>query len=318
MVIKEKTDPKRETNTPIDVNETTKPMRIVPRRNIGRWVSAAIGVLAAIGIVNFFVANPNWQWDIVGEYLFSPIVLQGLQLTLILTALSTVLGLFLGVITAYMRLSSNPTFRVVASLYIWFIRSIPQLVLILFIFFFAALVPTWSLGIPFGPELVSVQVNDIITRFSAALIGLGVYLGAYVGEILRGGVMAVQKGQIEAAQALGMTNWLLMRRIVSPQAIRVVIPAMANEMITMFKATSLVSVIGAAELLTTVQLIYARTFQTIPLLVVACIWYLVITSIAMAGQSQLEKRFGRGYTQYTRSKRPLLRRLTLKGHRGEA
>lgn len=275
--------------------EETNLMPIVARRRTGHWVSAGMGVVIAIMLLNFFISNPNWQWDVVAAYVFSPLVIQGLMLTLVLTLASTALGLLLGAITAFMRLSSNPTFRLAASLYIWFIRSIPQLVLILFIFFFAALVPTLSVGIPFGPEIFSLQVNDVITRFNAAVVGLGVYLGAYVGEILRGGIMAVPQGQFEAGKALGMTDALLMRRIISPQAIRVIIPAMANEMITMFKATSLVSVIGAAELLTTVQLIYARTFEVIPLLLVACLWYLLITSVAMAGQSRLERHFGRGY-----------------------
>jgi polar amino acid transport system permease protein len=186
--------------------------------------------------------------------------------------------------------------RVVASLYIWFVRAIPQLVLLLLIFFFGALVPTLTIGIG-EVTILSAETNDVIDRFGASVIGLGLYLGAYLGEIFRGGILAVPAGQFEAAKSLGMGNTLLMRRIVAPQAIRVIIPAAANEMITMFKATSLVSVIGAAELLTTVQLVYARTFQVIPLLMVACIWYLLITSVAMVGQMGLERRYGRGYSR---------------------
>jgi len=273
------------------------------RRHVGRWVTAIVAIVLLAMFANFIVTNPNWQWDIVGKYIFSPIILQGLFLTVLLTFVSTAIGMVLGGVTAFMRLSSNPTLRIAASLYIWFIRSIPALVLLLLIFFLGALLPRLSLGVPFGPELVSFRTNELITRFSAASVGLGLYLGAYSGEVIRGGVIAVPRGQFEAAQAVGMTNGLLMRRIVAPQAIRVIIPALANEMITMFKSTSLVTVIGFSELLTTAQLIYARTFEVIPLLMVACLWYLLITSIAMLGQWRLEERFGRGFT-HSRQRTP--------------
>lgn len=267
---------------------------IVKRPEYARWATALVALVLLYKLIEFLITNPNWQWDVVAKYIFSPLVLQGLWLTLLLTVVSTVIGLVLGGVTAYMRLSADPTLRAIASLYIWFVRAIPQLVLLLLIFFFGALVPILSLGIG-DVTFFSVETNDVIDRFGASVIGLGLYLGAYMGEIFRGGIMAVPTGQFEAARALGMNNTLLMRRIVSPQAIRVIIPAAANEMITMFKATSLVSVIGAAELLTTVQLIYARTFEVIPLLLVACLWYLLITSIAMVGQMGLERRYGRGY-----------------------
>lgn len=287
---------------------------IVPRFRLGRWISAAIALVLVARFVQFLITNPNWQWNVVGDYLFSSVVLRGLFLTVLLTVVSTALGLVLGGITAFMRLSSNPTLRIAASAYIWFVRSIPPLVLLLLIFFLGALAPTLSLGVPWGPSFISWQTNEVITRFTASVVGLGLYLGAYTGEILRGGILAVPRGQFEAAQALGMTDGLLMRRVVSPQAIRVIIPAMANEMITMFKATSLVSVIGATELLTTVQLVYARTFEIIPLLMVACLWYLLITSVAMLGQVKLEEKFGRGYTRSTAPRPSFARRvLTLRG-----
>lgn len=285
--------PRSTETTPPDIKTPLRP--IVARRRPGRWLAAAVGLVLLAMFTNFLVTNPNWQWDVVREYLFSPVVMRGLLLTLLLTVVSTAIGLVLGAVTAFMRLSSNPTLRIAAGLYIWFIRSIPPLVLLLLIFFLAALLPRISLGVPFGPEFVSFDTNQVITRFSAAVVGLGLYLGAYTGEIFRGGVIAVPRGQIEAAHALGMTDALLVRRVMAPQAVRVIIPALANEMITMFKATSLVTVIGAAELLTTVQLIYARTFETIPLLLVASLWYLLITSVAMLLQARLEQRFGRGF-----------------------
>lgn len=269
----------------------------VPRRRPGRWVNATVVTILMAMLLSFLLRSPNWRWDVVGEYIFSPIVFDGVLLTIGLTAASVVIGLMLGVLTAWMRLSGDPILRTLASAYIWLIRSMPPLVLLLFVFFLAALLPRISFGIPFGPEFVSIETNDLISRTTAAIIGLSVYLGAYSGETFRGGVSAVPRGQWEAARALGMTTPLFMRRIIAPQAIRVIIPPLANETITMFKATSLVTVIGAAELLTTVRLIYARTFQTIPLLMVAVLWYLFLVSLAMYGQRRLERKFSQGFGQ---------------------
>jgi polar amino acid transport system permease protein len=173
----------------------------------------------------------------------------------------------------------------------------PPLVMLLVVFFFGALVPTLSIGVPFGPSFGNVPANDVITRFSAAIIGLAIYLGAYSAEIFRGGVMALHSGQFEACRSLGLPPFRAYQKILGPQLVRVITPSLANEVITIFKSTSLVSVIGYSELLTTVQTIYARNFETIPLLTVAVIWYLVLTSGAMLGQSRLEKRFGRGFTR---------------------
>lgn len=269
--------------------------RRVTRPRISAIVSWVLGAIVALAIIDFLVTNPNWQWDVIWSYLFSQRILQGLWATIYLTICITVLGLAIGVLVAYCRLSDNTVLRVAASLYIWVIRATPPLVMLLFIFFFAALSPTLGLGIPFGPAFFEVDTNSVITRFSAAVGGLSLYLGGYAGEIYRGGIMAVSKGQYEASKALGMTRLQTMVKVVAPQAVRVIIPPLSNEVITIFKSTSLVVVIGYMELLTTVQQIYARNFQTIPLLVVACIWYLTLTSIAMVGQMQLEKRFGRGF-----------------------
>lgn len=169
--------------------------------------------------------------------------------------------------------------------------------MILFIFFAGALVPNFSIGIPFGPTFASVPANDVISQFSAAVVGLSLYLGAYSAEIFRGGVQSLAAGQLEACKALGLTPVTAYVKVLGPQLIRNITPALANEVITIFKSTSLVSVIGFAELLTTVQEIYAVTFQTVPLLTVAVIWYLVLTSLAMFGQSLLEQRFARGFTR---------------------
>lgn len=270
---------------------------IKPRVGIGRWISIVVAIYVGLALVRFFVFNDNWQWDVVRSYLFSKIVMEGLLRTIELTLLTTVLGLTLGVITACCRLSSLVVLRTFAVLYIWLMRAMPPLVMLLVVFFFGALVPTFSIGIPFGPSVGSVAANDVITRFSAAVIGLAIYLGAYSAETFRGGVLALHTGQFEACKAFGLPPILAYRKILGPQLIRVITPSLANEVITIFKSTSLVSVIGYAELLTTVQTIYARNFETIPLLTVAVIWYLVLTSIAMFGQSRLEKRFARGFNR---------------------
>ncbi|MEO3781461.1 amino acid ABC transporter permease [Micromonospora sp. B11E3] len=256
-----------------------------------------MAVYAALVLTRFFVFNENWQWDVVGSYLFSKVVMEGLRNTIYLTLCTTALGLVLGVITAWCRMSHLVVLRTAAVLYIWVMRAMPPLVMLLLVFFFGALVPTLSIGIPFGPTFASVPANDVITRFSAAVIGLSIYLGAYSAEIFRSGVMALHSGQFEACKALGLPPLAAYRRILGPQLIRVITPSMANEVITIFKSTALVSVIGYRELLTTVQVIYAKNFETIPLLTVAVIWYLVLTSVAMFGQSRLEKRFGRGFNR---------------------
>lgn len=272
-------------------------LQIRPRVGIAQWVSYAFAAYMILVLIQFFGFNENWRWDVVFSYLFSQVVMNGLLNTIYLTVLTTVLGLILGVITAWCRMSNLVVLRTFALGYIWIMRAMPPLVMLLVVFFFGALVPTLSIGIPFGPSIAEVPTNDVISRFSAAVIGLAIYLGAYSAEIFRGGVMALHSGQFEACKSLGIPPFRAYQKILGPQLIRVITPSMANEVITIFKSTSLVSVIGYAELLTTVQTIYARNFETIPLLMVAVIWYLVLTSIAMVGQSKLEKRFGRGFAR---------------------
>lgn len=272
-------------------------LAIRPRVGFGYWVSIALAVYLVLLLIHFFVFNDNWRWDVILSYLFSQVVMNGLLNTVYLTILTTALGLVLGVITAWCRMSNLVVLRTLAVLYIWVMRAMPPLVMLLVVFFFGALVPTLGIGIPFLPPIAEVQTNDVITRFSAAIIGLAIYLGAYTAEVFRGGVLALHSGQFEACKSLGIPPFRAYQKILGPQLIRVITPSLANEVITIFKSTSLVSVIGYTELLTTVQIIYSRNFETIPLLMVAVIWYLVLTSIAMFGQSRLEKRFGRGFSR---------------------
>jgi polar amino acid transport system permease protein len=218
-----------------------------------------------------------------------------LILTLELTVIAMVIGIALGVVLAVMRLSSNPMVSGVSWLYVWFVRGTPVLVQLLFWSFISALYPHVSLGVPFGgPEILGGSANTVITPIVAAILGLGLNEGAYMAEIVRAGILSVDEGQEEAAQALGMTRLQTLRRIVLPQAMRVIIPPTGNETISMLKTTSLVSVIAVTDLLYAVQLIYSQSFQQIPLLIVACIWYLVFTTLLSIGQYFIERHYGRG------------------------
>ena len=266
----------------------------VPVRHPGRWV--AVAVLAVLGamFVNTVLTNDGFRWPIVGRYLFADPVLNGLRNTLILTALSMIVGIVGGIALAVMRLSPNWVLSSVAAVYIWLFRGTPLIAQLLFWNFLAALYPMLSLGIPFGPGLVYFDTNQLINQFTACLLGLGLNEAAYMAEIVRGGLVSVDQGQTEAAGALGMSRSQTLRRIVLPQAMRVIIPPTGNETISMLKTTSLVVVIGYFELLTSVQRIYSTNFQTIPLLIVAAAWYLALTSVLSIGQGYIERYYGRG------------------------
>jgi polar amino acid transport system permease protein len=269
-------------------------IKAVPVRHPGRWVAAA-GVLVLVAmLVNTLVTNPRFEWDVIGRYFLSSRVLDGLALTLLLTVVAMAIGIVLGVILAVMRLSVNPLLSSASWVYIWFFRGTPVLVQLLFWFNLAFLYPQVSLGIPFGPSFVHGNANDFITALFAAILGLGLNEGAYMAEIVRAGILSVEHGQVEASQALGMTRSQTMRRIILPQAMRVIIPPTGNETISMLKTSSLASVITVTELLYTVQLIYAVNFKTIPLLIVASIWYLILTSVLTVGQYYIERHYARG------------------------
>jgi polar amino acid transport system permease protein len=272
-----------------------RPLQAVPVRHPGRWVAVAVIAVLIAMLVHSFLTNPNFQWDVVGQYLFSDPVLRGLRNTLILTVLSMAIGIIGGVLLAVMRLSPNPVLAGAAAVYIWLFRGTPLITQLIFWNFLAALYPRLGLGIPFGPTFVSVDTNTVISVFTAALLGLGLNEAAYMAEIVRGGIQSVDPGQSEAAGALGLSRTQTLRRIVLPQAMRVIVPPTGNETISMLKTTSLVVVIAYFELTVAVQTIYSRTFQTIPLLIVAALWYLALTSVLSIGQMFIERRFGRGF-----------------------
>jgi polar amino acid transport system permease protein len=266
----------------------------VPVRRPGRWVAAAIVLVVAVAIVRSVATNPNFQWGVVGEYLFDARILSGLRVTIELTAIAMAIGIVLGVLLAIMRLSPNRLVSSASSFYIWFFRGTPVLVQLLFWYNIAALYPKVGLGIPFGPSFIHADANALIKPFTAAILGLGLNEGAYMAEIVRAGIISVDPGQADAAQSLGMTRLQTMRRIVLPQAMRVIIPPTGNETISMLKTSSLASVIVVTELLYASQLIYSVNFKTIPLLIAASCWYIVCTSALYVGQYYLERYYGRG------------------------
>lgn len=266
----------------------------VPNRHYGRMASAAIVLWVGLGLLVSAIGNPNFQWDVVADYFTSSSILSGLWMTLKLTVVSMAIGVTLGLILALMRISGNSVLASVGWLYIWFFRGTPLLVQIIFWFNLAALYPVIGLGVPLGPSFIELNATQLITPFTAAVFALGLNEAAYMAEIVRAGLQSVDEGQNDAGLALGMRRRKVMRVVVIPQAMRVIIPPTGNQTIGMLKFTSLVSVIALPELLYSAQLIYSRTFETIPLLMVACIWYLIVTSILTVGQYYLERHYAKG------------------------
>ncbi|HHT40108.1 MAG TPA: amino acid ABC transporter permease [Actinomyces sp.] len=270
--------------------------RPVPRP--GRWVSAAVVAVIAAMVINSLLTNPNFQWPVVWDWLFSNTIMTGVAYTLLLTVMAMAIGTVLAITMAIMRQSPNPILRGVSWFYIWFFRGTPIYTQLIFWSLLPTLYPQLSLGIPFGPEFVKFTTAEYFTPFWMAIVGLSLNEGAYLAEIIRSGLNAVDKGQWEAATALGMNRGKILRRIVLPQTMRVIIPPIGNETISMLKTTSLVAAIPF-----TLELTWAardkgiQLFAPVPLLIAAAIWYLVITSILMIGQMYLERYFGKGFNQ---------------------
>ncbi|MEW2511534.1 amino acid ABC transporter permease [Streptomyces sp. NPDC046870] len=267
-----------------DTPEPADVPRIVPQRRYGQW-AAAVVVLALLGFaVDSVVRNKAFQWDVVGDYFTSDSVLRGLWLTLWLTAVVMVLGFALGTLLAAFRLSANPVLRAVSWGYVWLFRSIPILVQLLLWFNIGALYP----------RVFGVRTVDLLSPVAVAIIGLTLHEAAYAAEVVRGGILSVDRGQIEAAQALGLSRWRRWRRIVLPQAMRAIVPPAGNMLIGTLKGTSIVSVIAVNDLLFSAQLIYHRTYQVIPLLMVATLWYALVTTLLGIAQTFVEKHYARG------------------------
>ena len=275
------------------------PLRDVARAHpalpVARVVLWAVVLVLVADFVLLVAGNENFGWPVVFNYLFDPIVLQGLSVTLMLTVVAMTLGVALGLPIAIARMSDDRLASGLAWIFVWFFRGTPLLVQLILWYNLSTLFPQISISIPFGPTLASWETNDIITPLTAAILGLALNEAAYMAEIIRAGLLSVDRGQIETAESFGMGRGRTLRRVVLPQAMRAIVPPTGNQLISMIKGTSLVSVIAMADLLYSVQSIYNRTFEVIPLLLVAVIWYLAITSVLNLIQDRIERYYGRGH-----------------------
>lgn len=301
------------TNQPADGDGLNIPNRInaLPVRRPGPIVAGVIVALLAAMLAQGVVTNERFEWPVVWKYLFNENVLEGIRYTLELTVIAMLVAIILAIVLAIMRKSINPVLRGVSWFFIWFFRGTPVYTQLIFWGLFPVLVPRLGLGIPFtSVEFWSIDSSDVITAFNAAWIGLALNEAAYLSEIVRAGLEAVDPGQAEAAKALGMKRSLIMRRIILPQAMRIIIPPTGNETIGMLKTTSLVTAVPfTLELQFATNAIANRIYKPVPLLLVACFWYLLITSILMVIQSRIEKHFGKGFDARptgTRGKQPPL------------
>lgn len=277
----------------------------------GRALSWLIAIAIAVKALWAMARNPNFQWDVVTHYLNETSILHGLGTTLSLTAVSMVLGCAIGLALAIARISDNALARSVSGLYVWFFRGTPLLVQLIFWYNMSTLFPQVGFTLPWETVGHMWNTNDLITPLTAAIAGLALNEAAYMAEIIRAGLSSVDPKQMETAQAFGMSRMRALRRIVIPQAMRSIIPPTGNQLISMIKATSLVSVIAMSDLLYSAQTIYNRTFEVVPLLVVAVLWYLLITSVLNLGQRMLEQYFSRGYGEMgTKARVGVVSRMT--------
>ncbi len=262
--------------------------KVVPRRYFGRYAAATLIAVLLVGLVQAFI-HGNIEWSFVAQFLTAESIMFGLLNTITMSILAMALGVVLGVVVAVMRMSQNPLLRYVAQSYTWLFRGTPLILQLLLWFNLALIFPT--LGIP---GLFEFKTVEVITPFAAALLGLGINQGAYTAEVVRAGLLSVDSGQYEAAKAIGMPRLQALRRIILPQAMRIIIPPVSNEFIGMVKMTSLASVIQYSELLHNAQNIYYANARVMELLIVAGIWYLAVVTVLTLGQARLEKRFARG------------------------
>jgi polar amino acid transport system permease protein len=291
-------------------------IKAVPVRHPGRWIAAVVILILVAMFVHLLVTNEAFQWSFMIDNMFRPPIINGLYGTIALTIFSMLIGVSLGIVLAVCRLSPNPILSRVAWVYIWFFRAVPRLVLCVLFGNLGILWHRMGLGLPFDQQIgdlfgvhhlnakiFSVDANTLLTGFVAGMLALALSEGAYMAEIVRAGIQSVDTGQSEAAEALGLTRGQALRRVVLPQAMRVIVPPTGNEMIAMLKDTSLVAYTPVAmELFYQLTLVGSRTFQIFPMLVAACIWYVMIVSVMMVIQFYVERYFSRGYGQGGRAR----------------
>lgn len=283
------------TLTPTAVHEAPPRRDYVPVRSRSQLFVAAIVLVFGAWLLYLLAINPNIDYGVVLSNITSDMILGGLLKTLQLTAISMVIGTALGVVIAVVKLMNNRLLTSLADLYIWFFRGVPLLVQILIWGNFALLFPTLGVGIPFTDiMLVQASTNAVITVFIASILALSLHEAAYMAEVVRGGLLGVDSGQEEAAKALGMSGGQVMFRIVLPQALRMIIPPTGNQLISLLKASAMVSVIAGGELMTVANDIGSVSYRTLELLTVATFWYLVTVSVLSLLQRYLERRLSKG------------------------
>ncbi|SCY14745.1 amino acid ABC transporter permease/ATP-binding protein [Rhizobium sp. NFACC06-2] len=269
--------------------------RIVPARYPLRTVGTVFSVLIIAAVVHSVFGNPRWGWDVFAEWFFAEPVLVGLGRTLLLTALGALFGFVLGTLLALARVSRSPLLVAVSWTYIWIFRSIPLIVLLLILNNLGYLYETVTIGVPYtGINFFSWNTTQLMTPFAAAVLGLTLNQAAFASEIVRGGILSVDQGQLEAAAALGLPRRRQASRIVLPQAMRSILPTAFNDIIGLAKGTSQVYILALPELFYTIQIIYRRNLEVIPLLMVATVWYLVILTALSIVQHHIERHFSRG------------------------
>jgi polar amino acid transport system permease protein len=269
--------------------------RVVPLRRPGRWIATVVVLVIAAQIVHGLVTNPFYQWHRFAYWFLRPVVLDGLVVTLEVTAFSAVLGLVGGIVLALMRLSRNPVLQAVSWLYIWLFRSIPLIVLLLFLYNFGALYKTISLGVPFGPSFFRFDEANLAGALALAVVGISLNESAFAAEVVRAGVLSVDQGQHEAAAALGLPKGYQFRRIVLPQALRAIVPAYVNLLIGLIKSTSLVYYVSLLDIFGTVETMGSTySGDIVPLLLVATVWYLILISVVSVVQYYVERYYARG------------------------
>jgi polar amino acid transport system permease protein len=315
------------TETRVAERAEPEAIKAVPVRHPGRWVAIAVIAVLVAMFVNMLVTNDAFQWQFMFDNMFRPPVIEGVRTVLIATLLSMIIGVALGTVIAVLRLSPNPVLSSAAWVYTWFFRAVPRIVLLVLFGNLGILFARYEFGVPFDRQignLIGIDFNGrffgadartLITGFVAGVLGLALSEAAYMAEIVRAGIKAVDPGQQEAAHALGMARGTTLRRIVLPQAMRVIVPPTGNETIAMLKDTALLAFVPVTnELFFQLQAIGARTFRPFPMLVAACLWYLAMTSVLMVGQYFLERYFSRGFGTGGRGARVRVQPATGGGH----
>lgn len=273
---------------------TPETIKVIPARYPLRTLGAFVALFVLAVVVQSVAFNPRWEWSVFARWFFDPAILYGVGQTLLLTLLGTVLSIIIGGLLALARLSSSWLLSSLAWGYIWLFRSLPLIVVLIILYNFSYLYDTLTIGIPFTSiSWGKFETINVLGQFSTAVVGLTLVQSAYTAEIIRGGFLGVDHGQYEAAAALGLPAWRRTLRIILPQALRTILPSGFNEIISLAKGTAMVYVLAMPELFYTIQMIYNRTQEVIPLLMVGAVWYLAITSVLSIIQHLVERALAR-------------------------